>query len=103
MVFLVHQLLQRGLGVQLPFIDAYLDPFAAGVLAPAGIVIERRLIWRMPDPRLTFWQVVIVVGMVALISEALLPRWFDGFVRDGWDYLAFFAGGLLYFVLQGRR
>ncbi len=107
LAFVAHQIAQRLLGISVPLLDAYLDPFLAVPLLLGLAALER---WWLRTRSRSTWrgftgaEVAAMTIALALVFEELFPR-LDPLrqVRDGWDYLACGAGGLLYYFLVGVR
>lgn len=87
-----HQVGQHGFSLNLSLVDGYLDPLLCLPVLLGLWLTERRLIFRVQ--RLTGLEVVVAGLALAVLFEEGFPRWQPAFVRDGWDYLAYAAGGL---------
>lgn len=100
---LLHQFLQYGLGWRLGWLDHYLDPFLFLPVLLGLWLAERRWLLGVPY-RLSLLETVVAGSVLALVAEELLPRWEPRFVRDGWDYVAYAAGGVyFYFAVNPRK
>ncbi|NBC08817.1 MAG: hypothetical protein GVY26_16625, partial [Bacteroidetes bacterium] len=65
LLFTMHQLLQKGFGIHLPFLHAYLDPFLAMPILLGLLEWERR--WRYGMAPLRIWEVaVLTLGFTLL-------------------------------------
>jgi len=93
-LFLIHQLLQKGFEVYLPFLHAYLDPFLAMPILLGIFDWERR--WRYGAAPLRVWEVVVVTVGFSILFEWYFPRWDARFTADWWDVLAYGFGALVY-------
>lgn len=94
LLFLLHQISQYGLGWQVPWVDAYLDPLVALPILLGLLVFERRLLFGVH--RLDVGEVVIVTIVLAVIFEEGFPRWQPAFIRDRLDYLMYFLGSFYF-------
>tara|TARA_R110002050_G_scaffold226139_1_gene361966 strand:+ start:125 stop:490 length:366 start_codon:yes stop_codon:yes gene_type:complete len=97
-LFIVHQILQKGLAIHLSFIDAYLDPFCLGALVPPLLLIERE--WLFKQTHFSKIEFVILLLVLMLASEWLLPFLSSEFVADPFDAFAIFLGGCWFWWLQ---
>lgn len=95
-LLLGHQVLQRGLGVQVPFVDDYLDPVLAVPVLVGLARAEHRYVfgeaWRGFGP----WELAGLTLGIALVGELVFP-WLDpaGQTYDGWDFVGYGVGGVL--------
>ena len=93
-VFLLHQLVQKGFGVDIPFVHQYIDPFLSIPIMLGVWMIERRYLYS--PARLTLLETVVGTVFLALIFELLFPVLSDAFTYDPWDFLAYALGGVLF-------
>ncbi|OAV44197.1 hypothetical protein [Lewinella sp. 4G2] len=100
-LFLVHQLLQKGLGIDVPFFHAYLDPFLSIPVMLGLLTVERRYLF--DRGRLTVLETVISTVFLAVIFEFFFPRWSDAFTADPYDYIAYGLGGLVFYFFVNPR
>lgn len=99
LLFVLHQFLQKGLGISMPFIDEYLDNLLAMPIILTLLLVERRVLFkRGKNYRLPVLDVVIATFYISLITEVLFPLLSDRFTGDWWD-LFFYATGSLVFML----
>jgi len=98
-LLLAHQITQKWLGWQLPFLDNYLDPFLSIPILLGAIVAERNLFiqhFLRPKERyiykLSIFEIIVLSIFFALVFEEGFSHWSDNFTRDNWDYLAYFLG-----------
>lgn len=98
-LFVLHQLLLKGLGFQFKFFDFYLDPFCLSALSLPLMVIERKKLF----PRLSFSIIDVFITLVILIiiSEFVFPYFFPNkFTADPWDVLSIILGGFWYLIFH---
>lgn len=99
-LFVVHQIIQKGLGIQFIFFDYYLDPFCFSALTLQLFVWERNLFFN----QLTILKLEVVVLVLFLIvySEFVLPYLFSQFIYDGWDIVAIILGGIWFYSFNSN-
>lgn len=98
LLFLLHQLVQKGLGVHIPFIHSYLDDLVVMPIILTLILVERRR-FHSWGKEFTF-SAVDTIGLVfgfSLIFELLFPYISGKFTFDWWDFLAYSLGGIIFF------
>lgn len=103
-LFLLHQIVQRGLRWSLPFLDSYLDPFLCTPLLLTGWLAEQRYWWERPQGRgLNFLEIGAFTAFIVLVSEGLYPRLSPAFTADWGDVAAFALGALLFAAVMNPR
>jgi putative effector of murein hydrolase LrgA (UPF0299 family) len=104
-LFVLHQFLQKVLGVAVPGIDPYLDSFLAMPILLTLLVAERRVLFKRGETYcLTVLEILITTLFVAVVAELLFPALSDRFTADWWDVLAYGLGSILfYFTINGYR
>ncbi|MFA0964478.1 hypothetical protein AB9P05_21910 [Roseivirga sp. BDSF3-8] len=100
LLFLIHQLLQRVLGIALPFADAYLDPFCMGALAPYLLITERTYLFG--EGKLLWLDLSLLYVTLVAVSEIIFPFLSDRFYTDWWDALAILLGIIWYRITAGK-
>lgn len=100
LLFIVHQVLQKGLGLHIVFLDSYLDPFLSMPILLGVFDWERG--WRYGAPPLRVWEVMVVTIGFSILFEWGFPRWDDRFTADWYDVLAYGLGAAVY-VWTGER
>jgi len=100
-VFLIHQILQKGLEVNIPFLDNYLDPFCLGVIAAFLFGLQHR--WLFPERKISTLELLVLIAMLSLISEVLFPYLSDQFVADWRDVVAIALGSLVNHLIGFRK
>jgi predicted neutral ceramidase superfamily lipid hydrolase len=104
-LFVLHQLLQKGLQISLGYIDAYLDTFLAMPIVLTLLVAERRVLFKRGDNyRLTLPDVVIATFFIAVVSELVFSAFSDRFTPDWLDVICYVLGSILFyfFINPGR-
>ncbi|HKK80398.1 MAG TPA: hypothetical protein VJ933_12260 [Phaeodactylibacter sp.] len=92
--FALHQLLQKGFGIHLPFLHAYFDPFLSMPILLGLLDWERA--WRYGWRPLRPWELGIITALFSLLFEWGFPSWSDAFTADLWDVPAYAFGALCY-------
>ena len=103
LLFLVHQLLQKVLAVSLPFLDSYLDPFLCIPIILPLLALERHYLlglsyFNASDPG----DAAIVTVALSVIFEVGFPTWSSSFVQDKYDFVAYAAGYLFWYLTIWR-
>ncbi len=96
-VFVVHQLLQRLLSVDIGLLDGYLDPFCAAPILLGLLRMERQLVFRVPQ--LSGLETATATLVLAILFEEVFPRYGEGFRHDALDYLFYGLGGVYFYFL----
>jgi hypothetical protein len=93
-LFLGHQVGQKWLGLNMPWVDHFFDPWAGTALLASGLLLERQ--YRFGTRRLPALEVGALVLLVILTFEWLAPLWHHGFTAD-WKDIPFYVLGALSF------
>ncbi|QEH42067.1 hypothetical protein [Chitinophaga sp. XS-30] len=107
LVFLLHQLSQKVLGIRIPFADNYLDPFLFVPIMLHCHAAERRLINRLrygagPACRLSRERIVAGTLLAIAVGEWLFPALDSRFTADWLDVPAYVAGALSFAMLMNK-
>lgn len=94
LLFVLHQILQKGLGVHLFFLHAYLDPFLGMPILLSLFDWERQ--WRYGAVPLRWWEITIVTISFSILFEYGFPRWNPRFTADAYDVVAYGLGAIVY-------
>lgn len=98
LLFGLHQLLQKGLGMAIPWADNYLDPLLCMPLLLGLFEWEQqRLFGRR---KLHLWEALVLTGLLSVLFECGFPRWSDRFTTDIWDVAAYYVGTAAYLLLD---
>ena len=93
-LFITHQIMQKGMGIQFRFFDFYLDPFCFSALIVPLFVWERKLLFKRTN--ISKLELCILVLFLIIFSEVILPYFFPQFVADVTDVFAIVLGGFWY-------
>lgn len=97
-LFIVHQVLQKGLDIHYPLFDRYLDNLLAMPIILTLLMIERRFLFgRRKGVGLTALEVVMATGLVILVAELIFPMFSRDFTTDWWDVLFYALGSLVFY------
>lgn len=99
-LFVAHQLLQKGLGIHIPFVDSFLDPMLGMALLLFGWQKEQELVFQKES--LGYLDVIVLTLFASLFFEFLLPKWHSGFTKDPLDLIFYAFGALLFLLLLNR-
>ena len=94
--FLLHQLIQKGFGVDITFVHDYIDPLLSIPIMLGVWVVERDYLFGRG--RLTLLETMVGTVFLALVFELLFPYLSSAFTYDPWDFLAYGLGGVLFWV-----
>lgn len=97
-LLVLHQIAQRLLDISLPFVDSYLDPFLSIPFLLSGFALERRWFFRMRDFQLDGSEILIATTALALLFEFVFPHLISEYIYDSYDFIAYAAGGLLFYL-----
>ena len=100
-LFILHQVGERTLLLDLGPVDSYLDPFLAPPILLGFWLFERQLVFRVPQ--LSWFETAVATLVLAVVFEEVYPVYEEGFRRDVIDY-GFYAlgGGYFWFLVNGR-
>jgi hypothetical protein len=102
-LFLVHQFLQKGLGIAIPIVDSYLDPLLCMPILLTLFLAERRWLFRKGEAYfLPKGEVVGIVLVLTLLFEWGFPFFSEKFTADVWDAVAYGIGGVLFYTVLNR-
>lgn len=96
-LFICHQILEKGLSIHLPFVDHYLDDLLCMPIILGGFLAEQMdLTGRQ---RLSLGQIGLCTVLVAILFEGLLPQLSVRYTADIYDVGCYVLGSL-FFLLQ---
>jgi len=97
-LFILHQFTNHLFQLSIPFLDDYFDPFCASILGLYGVRKERRYLSGNRRINLKWYEIALIVFYIAIISEEILPRLNNEFVKDYFDYVSFTVGGIIFYA-----
>lgn len=99
LLFVVHQVLQKGLDITFPLVDRYLDNLLTMPIILSLLLVERQYLFKRGKAyRLSALDVAIATVFIALISEILFPLLSQKFTTDWWDVVFLALGSLIFYV-----
>lgn len=96
LLLLIHQVVQKILLINVPFIDSYADDFLAMPFVLSVFLMEQ-FFWNRRTKKLTTFEVVTFTTVFAIFFEEIVPNWNSNYTKDYWDYLAYTLGSIFYF------
>ena len=93
----LHQITQKVLLINLPYIDAYLDDLLAMPFVLSIFLIEQ-LFWNRRISNLTIFEIVIFTTIFAIFFEELVPQFNVNYTKDIWDYFAYILGSFFFYI-----
>ncbi len=102
-LFLTHQLIQKGLDIHIPFVHSYLDDLLVMPIILTLILVERRRLYSWGEKFVfSFPETIGLVVAFSLIFELLFPYFSFKFTFDWWDFLAYAIGGVIFYRYLNR-
>jgi hypothetical protein len=98
LLFIIHQFIQWGLGIHIPILDSYLDPFLA--MPILLLLLDWEMEWIWTRPKLSASELIASFIIFSLIFEWLFPFLSAEFTGDIWDVFAYFLGGFVYYIAR---
>lgn len=97
LLFVVHQLLQKGWHIALSWADNYLDPLLCMPILFTLLLAERRHCWgKGRHYCVTYKEIVLAVIALSIIFEVVFPHLNARFTADWADVVAYVAGAVLF-------
>ncbi|MGB3587011.1 MAG: hypothetical protein WBA23_10750 [Tunicatimonas sp.] len=99
LLFIIHQVLQKGLDITFPLADRYLDNLLTMPIVLSLLLVERQYLFKRGDAyRLSALQVIVATVFIMLISEVIFPLLSEEFTTDWWDVVFLGLGSLLFYT-----
>ena len=103
-LFITHQVLQKGLHIQLGLADRYLDNLTAMPVILTLYQAEKIWLFKKAKTfRLSLPEIVIATFYIILITEILFPFLSKNFTGDWIDILFYCTGTLLFYLYDKRN
>jgi|TARA_B110001469_G_scaffold122756_1_gene133849 hypothetical protein len=100
-LFIIHQILQKLIGVEIPLVDFYIDPFCFSALTIPIYVWERKILFHQSG--ISKLEMSILLTFLILFSEVVLPYFSSQFVADLLDVLMILLGGVWFYCFRPSR
>ncbi|MBK7427215.1 MAG: hypothetical protein IPI60_09375 [Saprospiraceae bacterium] len=95
-LFIIHQILQRGLLIHMSFADNYLDPSLFLPIVLGAYLQERRLILKNNNHILDNFRVIGLSIILCVLVEFVFPYFNCGYTFDVYDFVAYGAGSVYF-------
>jgi hypothetical protein len=103
-LFILHQLMQKGLNIHFSLVDRYLDNLLAMPIILTFLMLERRyLLGRKKSFDLSLLEVSVATFFIVVVAEIIFPMFSKDFVTDWWDVVFYVSGGILFYLTTNRR
>jgi hypothetical protein len=99
LIFLLHQWLQKGMGIAIPLADQYLDPLLCMPLLLGVWQWEKQWLF---GHRISATEIWVLTLILALLFELVFPWLTPKFTADWWDALLYFAGTTLFLLFRPK-
>lgn len=96
LIFLTHQIVEKGLSIHLPLIDSYLDDLLCMPILLGGLLAEQMDV--LKRQRLTWVEGIICFVLLSWLFEIFLPGIYVSYTADIWDVCCYAFGGLFFFL-----
>lgn len=101
-VFILHQVLQKAIGLRIVFLDNYLDDLLCMPILLSGWLAEQHDLFA--KKRLGLLEIIFLCLFISLIFEGLLPHLYPHYTADVWDVVCYGLGGaFFYFAINPRN
>lgn len=103
LLFAGNQVLEKGFGIFVPLVHAYLDDLLA-IPVILGITLQ---VYRWIHPlkenfRFKKEHIFVAFLYVSVVFEGFLPWYSDQYVRDYWDILCYGLGAIFFYFKINR-
>ncbi|MEM8970220.1 MAG: hypothetical protein AAGE93_27645 [Bacteroidota bacterium] len=99
LLFIAHQVLQKGLDITFPLIDRYLDNLLTMPIILSLMLVERQYLFKRGKAyRLSALDVIVATVFITLISEIIFPFFSKKFTTDWWDVAFLALGSLIFYI-----
>ena len=103
-LFVIHQLMQKGLDMHFAAIDRYLDNLLAMPIILTFLMIERRyLLVRKKSFHLSALEVLVATFFIVVVAEVFFPLFSRDFTTDWWDVIFYILGSVIFYLTINRR
>lgn len=102
-LFIIHQLLQLGFQINIPFLDNYLDPFLFIPIVLGLYLQERRLILKNDGFTFDKFKLIVLSLLLCIIVEVIFPLINPGYTFDLYDFVAYYAGAIYFNYKINRK
>lgn len=104
LLFVLHQIAQKIMGLPIPLIDSYLDSLLAMPIILGLLLWERRVLFRKGNHyRLSGQEVTIATLFIAFVSEIVFPWLSQKFTFDWPDLLLYTTGSIIFWLTMNKE
>ncbi|PVH24254.1 hypothetical protein DC487_14305 [Sphingobacterium corticibacter] len=101
LLFIIHQVVQWGLGIPIGWLDSYLDPLLMMPITLHLLLWERRYLFEKGDSyKLSIFGIFNYLILVSILGEVIFPVLQPGFVADWIDVLCYFTGAVFFYIFM---
>ncbi len=97
-LFLIHQVVERVIGIMVPFIDSYLDPILLMPILLYLITLERSIVFDKKSYQLSVYLMFGYFVLISILSELILPKFNSKLTPDKYDVVCYAIGTFIYFA-----
>ncbi|MBA3899460.1 MAG: magnesium citrate secondary transporter [Bacteroidetes bacterium] len=97
LLFTINQILEKGFGIFIPFIHAYLDDLLCMPVVLTLTLFILRWIIKSPDYTFSKKQVIFALLYFSFAFEVLLPLYSEKYTADVFDVLAYGIGAVIFY------
>jgi hypothetical protein len=102
-LFIIHQIMTKGMHIQLGWIDKYLDSFLAMPVILTLWLAERRWLFKQGSSYLLPpLHVVMATVYISFVAEIVFPLLSPRFTADWLDVVCYGAGSMLFYFTINR-
>jgi hypothetical protein len=103
LLFSIHQVMQKVLGINILLLDSYLDPLLFMPILLHLMLWERRFLFGKGSCYILSWKrIICILVFVSVFCEFLFSYWSDSFTRDYWDIFCYAIGALLFGIYLNK-
>jgi predicted neutral ceramidase superfamily lipid hydrolase len=97
LLFTINQLLEKGFGIFIPFVHAYLDDILCmPVVLTLTLFLIRKII-KTPDYQLSKKQIIFALIYFSVVFEVFLPQYSEKYTADILDVMAYVIGAIIFY------
>lgn len=98
LLFVAHQIIQKGFNINIPWIHSYLDDVLAMPILLTLILFERRKFFAWGDDFVfSALESLALVVSLSLVFELVFPAFSTKFTFDWRDFIAYALGGVVFY------